>query len=123
MHPPLFVEAAEGRGLPGWAHGDGESLGLCPGGVRSVGLSLGAADIATLTFLGVRTEPGDRAWLDHSLHGHAEIHQATGVVVAQLGVSATNALTRMRAYAFVEQRLRCPGGCASSRTRCEPNDD
>jgi AmiR/NasT family two-component response regulator len=39
------------------------------------------------------------------LHGRAEIHQATGMVLAQLGVSAQDALARMRAYAFAEQRL------------------
>jgi len=58
-----------------------------------------------LMFLGARTDPGDGASLDHSLHGRAEVHQATGMVVAQLGVSATDALARLRAYAFVEQRL------------------
>jgi hypothetical protein len=64
-----------------------------------------ATDMAALMFLGARTDPGDRAWLDHSVHGRAEIHQATGMVLAQLGVSATDALARMRAYAFAEQRL------------------
>jgi hypothetical protein len=64
-----------------------------------------AADMAALMFLGVRTDPGDGAWLDQSLHGRTEIHQATGMVVVQLGISATDALARMRAYAFVEQRL------------------
>ncbi len=64
-----------------------------------------AADMAALMFLGLRTDPGEGAWLDQSLHGRAEIHQATGMVVVQLGVSAKDALARMRAYAFVEQRL------------------
>jgi len=64
-----------------------------------------AADMAALMFLGLRTDPGEGAWLDHSLHGRTEIHQATGMVVVQLGISATDALARMRAYAFVEQRL------------------
>jgi hypothetical protein len=67
--------------------------------------AIGAADMAALMFLGVRTDPGDGVWLDHSVQGRAEIHQATGMVLAQLGVSATDALARMRAYAFVEQRL------------------
>ncbi len=67
--------------------------------------AMSAADMAALMFLGVRTDPGDGAWLDHSMHGRAEIHQATGMVVAQLGVSAQDALARMRAYAFAEQRL------------------
>jgi hypothetical protein len=67
--------------------------------------AMSAADMAALMLLGVRTDPGDGEWLDHSLHGRAEIHQATGMVLVQLGVSATDALARMRAYAFVEQRL------------------
>jgi hypothetical protein len=66
---------------------------------------MSAADMAALMFLGVRTDPGDGVWLDNSLHGRAEIHQATGMVLAQLGVSAQDALARMRAYAFAEQRL------------------
>lgn len=66
---------------------------------------MSAADIATLMFLGVRTDPGDEAGLDHLAHSRAEIHQATGMVLAQLGVSVADALARMRAYAFAEQRL------------------
>ncbi len=67
--------------------------------------AVGAADMAALMFLGMRTDPGEGEWLDHSVYGRAEIHQATGMVLAQLGISATDALARMRAYAFVEQRL------------------
>lgn len=66
--------------------------------------AMSAADMATLMFLGVHTDPGDGEWLEHSVHGRAEIHQATGMVLAQLGISATDALARMRAYAFAEQR-------------------
>ncbi|MDT0474258.1 GAF domain-containing protein [Streptomyces sp. DSM 41014] len=35
---------------------------------------------------------------------HVEIHQATGVVMAQLGISAAPALARLRAHAFAEDR-------------------
>jgi AmiR/NasT family two-component response regulator len=66
---------------------------------------MSTADIATLMFLGMRTDPGDEAWLDHPAHSRAEIHQATGMVLAQLGISARDALARLRAYAFAEQRL------------------
>jgi hypothetical protein len=63
--------------------------------------------------LGVRTDPGHMdadgegggSWLDHAHSSRAEIHQATGIVLAQLGVSAPQALARMRGHAFVEQRL------------------
>jgi hypothetical protein len=78
-----------------------------PGALSNAQLrdAISAADMAALMFLGVRTGPGNGEWLDQSLHGRAEIHQATGMVLAQLGISATDALARMRAYAFAEQRL------------------
>jgi hypothetical protein len=68
--------------------------------------ALSAADAATLILLGLRSDPGDddQAW-DRSWGNRAEIHQATGMVVAQLGVSAADALARLRAHAFAEQRL------------------
>lgn len=38
---------------------------------------------------------------------HPEVHQATGMIIAQLGVSAAVALVRLRAYAYAnERRLR-----------------
>jgi hypothetical protein len=38
---------------------------------------------------------------------HAEVHQATGMIIAQLGVSAAVALIRLRAYAYAhDRRLR-----------------
>ena len=87
--------------------------------------ALAAADTAALMLLGRRTDP-DRVidgavdgtaghgvdhgangggWLDPSWGNRAEIHQATGMVLAQLGISATDALARLRAHAFVHRRL------------------
>ncbi len=67
--------------------------------------ALGAADIAALMLLGLRTDPGeDRVW-ERSWGNRVEIHQATGMVVAQLDLSATDAFARLRAYAFLEHRL------------------
>ena len=38
---------------------------------------------------------------------HPEVHQATGMIIAQAGVSAAVALIRLRAYAYAnDQRLR-----------------
>lgn len=78
-----------------------------PGSLSAAQLrdAMSATDIATLMFLGVHTDPGSEAWLDHSTQSRAEIHQATGMVLAQLGVGPQDALARLRAYAFVEQRL------------------
>ncbi len=66
---------------------------------------LSAADTAALMMLGMRTDPGNRDWLDLAAGNRAEVHQATGMVLAQLGISATDALARLRAYAFTQQRL------------------
>jgi len=80
-----------------------------PGSLSAVQLRdlVGAVEIATLMLLGLRTNPdgeGVNAW-DGSWAGRAEIHQATGMVIAQLGLSATDAFARLRAHAFAEQRL------------------
>lgn len=76
---------------------------------------LRAVDVAALMMLGQRTDPtrgdptlggGDGGdWLVEVAGHRAEVHQATGMVLAQLGISATEALARLRAYAFAEQRL------------------
>ncbi len=67
--------------------------------------ALNAADAATLILLGLRSVSGAEQSWDLSWGGRAEIHQATGMVVAQLGISAADALARLRAHAFAEQRL------------------
>lgn len=67
--------------------------------------AIGAADIAALMLLGHRTDPGDGDWLDTTVASRAEVHQATGMVLVQLGVTAPEALARLRAYAFVHECL------------------
>jgi hypothetical protein len=72
--------------------------------------AVSAADVAALMMLGLQPEPdpdSDIAAgpLNHSTGRRAEIHQATGMVLAQLQITAIDALARLRAYAFVEQRL------------------
>ncbi len=71
--------------------------------------ALTAADTAALMLIGQRTDPGEGGdsvgWLDHALGHRAEIHQATGMVLAQLGIAPADALARLRAYAFVRRRL------------------
>lgn len=75
--------------------------------------AISASETAALMLLDMRTDPGHpyggggggMSCLDQSHSSRAEIHQATGMVLAQLGVSAQEALTRIRGHAFVEQRL------------------
>ena len=69
--------------------------------------ALGAADAAALMMLGLRTEPdhGAAGLLDHATVDRAEVHQATGMVSVQMDVTVTEALARMRAHAFVHDRL------------------
>jgi hypothetical protein len=106
---------------------------LAAGGLSSAQYrdAITAAETAALMMLGQRTDPhparhddpadrddrhffedgrsegkgGQEQWLEHVVSHRAEIHQATGMVLTQLGISATEALARLRGYAFVEQRL------------------
>ncbi|MEU5834806.1 GAF and ANTAR domain-containing protein [Streptomyces diacarni] len=43
-------------------------------------------------------------WSEESGPQHSEVHQATGMITVQLGVSAAVALVRLRAYAFAHDR-------------------
>ena len=86
--------------------------------------ALSAADIAALMMLEQRTDPALRAghdedgddggtgdsWLDHSSGHRAEVHQATGMVLVQLGISAADVLARLRS-------LVCSATVGSSSAR------
>lgn len=63
------------------------------------------ADLAAMMLLGLRTDPGDGQWWEQSWASHAEVHQATGMVIAQLGVDAEDAFARLRGYAFSSGQL------------------
>jgi GAF domain len=68
--------------------------------------ALTTAETAALMMLGLRTEPdGQGGWLDPAVAHRAEIHQAAGMVSVQLDLSTAQALARMRAHAFVHNRL------------------
>jgi hypothetical protein len=69
--------------------------------------ALAAASTTALMLLTLRTEPGQPTtrWVDRGLLTHTAIHQATGMVLAQLGIGAPEALARMRAHAFAEHRM------------------
>jgi hypothetical protein len=67
--------------------------------------AISAADAAALMLLDLRTDPGEITAWDRSWSTRAEIHQATGMVVAQLGISSHDAFARLRAHSFAEHRM------------------
>ena len=102
---PLIVGAIR-AGVLGLYRG---APGPLPG--RQFGDLLILADAATVMLLGSENgdaEDGDRAALDGqapdlAVH-RAEIDQATGMLTVQLGVPAAEAFTRLRAYAYSQDR-------------------
>jgi hypothetical protein len=56
---------------------------------------------------------------------HPEVHQATGMITVQLGVTAAVALIRLRAYAYAhDRRLRdVAGDVVARRLRFNPDTD
>ena len=90
-----------------------------PGPLRGPALSdvVAATDTATLLLLGrhlAQSDPDDDAQPgrapDHQagreplFDDRAEVHQATGMILVQLGVTAQDAFVRLRAYAFARRR-------------------
>jgi hypothetical protein len=61
-------------------------------------------DLLEADLLAAVNDPDSNAWAE--LHGlsRAEVSQATGVLVAQLGVEPAEALVRLRAYAYATGR-------------------
>lgn len=55
--------------------------------------------------IGIHPDTADLAWQqdDPTAH-HAEVHQATGMILVQLGVSAEAAFARLRAHAYAHER-------------------
>jgi len=65
------------------------------------------ADVTTHLVIGLQADaaPGALAKELAEVRGYRpEIHQATGMAAAQLGVSMAEALVRLRAYAYAEER-------------------
>jgi ANTAR domain/GAF domain len=80
---------------------------VTPGSLTAGELSaaLQVADIAALALSGLRAggDPwldGDGRWLAGAGMRYREVHQATGMLIAHLDLSASAALARLRAYAF-----------------------
>lgn len=61
--------------------------------------------LALLLDMGRQPEPRlDGRWSEQSGPHHPEVHQATGMITVQLGVTTAVALVRLRAYAFAQDK-------------------
>jgi len=67
----------------------------------------------------------DDYWPEQVGGQHPVVHQATGMVLVQLGVSAAVALSRLRAYAFAHDRRlsEVAGDVVARRLRFHPDPD
>jgi GAF domain-containing protein len=74
--------------------------------VTELALALVFAEVAVATLLDGQdgTPAGGAGGLDDEVEHHAELFQAQGMVMVQLGVSLAEALIRIRAFTFAENR-------------------
>jgi hypothetical protein len=61
-------------------------------------------DLLDADLLDAVNDPGSNAWAELHALSRAEVSQATGMIVAQLGVEPAEALVRLRAYAYATSR-------------------
>jgi GAF domain-containing protein/ANTAR domain-containing protein len=81
-----------------------------PLGTERLDASLHAADLAALPLLDLmgmdwtRTDDGGEPWTQLASLERVEVYQATGMIMAQLGVGPAEALIRLRAHAFAHDQ-------------------
>ena len=95
-----------------------------PGGLTEDELrrALLVAAVMTLALTTLpREDDGGEAWLGGLATEHDEVYQAIGMVMAQLGIDAEEALARLRARAFAQGRtaLDMAHGVVSHRERLD----
>ena len=78
-----------------------------PGWLTSeeVNVALRIVDIATLALLALRVDSLHGEWVVTLPLERAQVHQATGMLISGLGVSAEQALAKLRAHAFSVGRM------------------
>jgi hypothetical protein len=84
------------------------------------------AGAATGALLGPFTDGPEPQWVSEQASGYrAEVHQATGMISAQLDVTQAVALIRLRAYAFSHHRplADVAADVVARRMRFDDNDD
>lgn len=100
---------------------DGEVLA---GALIAAGLAkLPVYDIISDLAHGALAESADDAWRELASLGRAEVSQATGMVMAQLGVDPAEALVRLRAHAYLTGRtaIEVARDIVDRRLRLEAN--
>jgi hypothetical protein len=69
-----------------------------------IGRAVMFAERAVTTLLDGQDRPGDDRELDEAVGNRANLYQAQGMVMVQLGGSLAEAMVRLRAYAYAEGR-------------------
>ena len=92
----------------------GPCFGLTPlcCGAAQLASALVAAELAQMPLLDLMasdlqaavTDPDSDAWIELTTLSRAEVSQATGMLVAQLDITAAAALVRLRAHAYATGR-------------------
>ncbi|MGC9497707.1 GAF and ANTAR domain-containing protein [Streptomyces sp. WG7] len=75
-----------------------------PGGLTGPQLRVARLVAGVMTVALMALPRGEEAWLDELAGDHDEVYQAVGMIMAQLGVGADEALARLRADAFARGR-------------------
>ncbi|MET9990043.1 GAF and ANTAR domain-containing protein [Streptomyces mutabilis] len=75
-----------------------------PGGLTGPQLSTARLVAGVMTVALMALPRGEEAWLDELAGDHDEVYRAVGMIMAQLGVGADEALARLRADAFARGR-------------------
>lgn len=70
-----------------------------------VAIALQTVDIVTLAVLEMQMNVVDQPWWIDLPSSRGQVHQATGMLIAEFGISAAHALARLRGYSFTTGRL------------------
>lgn len=95
-----------------------------PGPLSGVQLADALALADAVTVLLLHQDPPSRAGSTQPATHRAQVHQATGMISVQLGVSLAEALVRLRARAYAEDRLinDVADDVVARRIRFDPSD-
>jgi GAF domain-containing protein len=88
------------RGKPGDLHSDHLAGAVIAAELAGIPL----LDLMSSDLQAAVNDPGSSAWAEFNALGRTEVSQATGMLVAQLGVEPAEALVRLRAHAYATNR-------------------